>query len=249
MREYSDVKGEQPAGEALSRQVFGYSAMKSLFAAALVVVIVNLLVSGAHSGKAAFALVPERSRVSKAGRWQGGRAGATLLVCWGYPVVTAGAGGNGAHRQEIPGRAGRRFSTKPTGSLGNLEGAVGSSSECLKGLEPSLCFAIPATSLEALRQAGFRVLGMANNHSGDLGEAGLNATRQALNRAGLGALSFETSPGFWRFGTVTVGVVAFSMVAGADSPAGRSPIADSSAEAAPGAAACKPGGGLRPLGK
>jgi hypothetical protein len=102
--------------------------------------------------------------------------------------------------------------------VGNLEGAVGSSSECLKGLEPSLCFSIPATSLKVLRQAGFRALGMANNHSGDLGETGLNTTRQALNRAGLGALFFDTSPGFWRFGTVTVGVVAFSMVAGADSP-------------------------------
>jgi hypothetical protein len=101
--------------------------------------------------------------------------------------------------------------------LGNLEGAVGSDADCQVGLGPNLCFAIPSESLKVLRQAGFRALGTANNHGGDLGEAGRTTTRQALTRAGLESLTFEGSPTFHRFGSMTVGMVAVSMVAGAGS--------------------------------
>jgi hypothetical protein len=100
--------------------------------------------------------------------------------------------------------------------VGNLEGAVGDPADCVSSSERSPCFALTDSALAVLHRAGFRALGMANNHSGDLGKAGRRATRQALAREGLGELSFEGSPGFWRLGELTVGVVAFSMVAGPD---------------------------------
>ena len=100
--------------------------------------------------------------------------------------------------------------------LGNLEGAVGVPADCLSTSARSPCFAMPDSALALLRQAGFRALGTANNHRNDLGEAARHATRQRLRQEGLGALSFEDSPSFWRSGDITLGVVAFSTVAGPD---------------------------------
>ncbi|AUB85319.1 hypothetical protein THSYN_29110 (plasmid) [Candidatus Thiodictyon syntrophicum] len=96
--------------------------------------------------------------------------------------------------------------------LGNLEGAVGVATECVPSPQPRPCFAIPETAVQRLSAAGFRTLGLANNHAGDLGEAGLRATGEALARAGLDAVDFEGSPRFRRLGGVTLGLVAFSMV-------------------------------------
>jgi hypothetical protein len=100
--------------------------------------------------------------------------------------------------------------------VGNLEGAVGSPADCVTTSERSPCFAMPEATLKVVHQAGFRALSTANNHSGDLGVAGRRATRKVLIEEGLGALSFESSPAFWRFEDITLGVVAFSMVAGPD---------------------------------
>jgi hypothetical protein len=94
--------------------------------------------------------------------------------------------------------------------LGNLEGAVGDDAACAQAPRP--CFAIQATAVTRLRAAGFRTLGLANNHAGDLGEAGLRATGDALTRAGLSSIDFDGSPRFVRLGGVTLGLVTFSMV-------------------------------------
>ena len=104
--------------------------------------------------------------------------------------------------------------------LANLEGAVGAEEACLPGKGP--CFPIAPGQLALLSRAGLTALGLANNHSRDLGEEGLEATRARLVDEGLLALDFERSPRFVRLGkpgtkdAVTVALVALSLVKGRD---------------------------------
>jgi hypothetical protein len=99
---------------------------------------------------------------------------------------------------------------------GNLEGAVGDAHDCLPSASQSPCFDIPPALVPLLTRAGFRALGIANNHAFDLGPAGHEATRAALGREGLEALSYEDSPHFIQLGGYDVAVVAVSMVPGRD---------------------------------
>lgn len=103
-----------------------------------------------------------------------------------------------------------------TWAAGNLEGAVGKEEDCLPADSESPCFAVPASMIPLLSQAGFRAIGMANNHSSDLGPAGRAATREALRQAGLEALSFEDSPLFATLGPHTAAIIALSAVPGRD---------------------------------
>jgi poly-gamma-glutamate synthesis protein (capsule biosynthesis protein) len=97
--------------------------------------------------------------------------------------------------------------------FGNLEGAVGSMDGCQPPRE--LCFAVPPRLVPMLRDAGFTGLGTANNHSGDLGDAGRKATREALESAGLFAAGADT-PVFFAVGGRTAGLVSLSLVPGRD---------------------------------
>ena len=99
---------------------------------------------------------------------------------------------------------------------GNLEGAVGTAEQCILTDSDSPCFDVPASLIPMLSQAGFRAIGMANNHSSDLGSAGRAATRRALRNAGMEALSFEDSPLFATVGTRTIAIIAVSLVPGRD---------------------------------
>ena len=99
---------------------------------------------------------------------------------------------------------------------GNLEGAVGDARDCLPSASASPCFDIPPALIPLLAKAGFRALGIANNHAFDLGPAGHEATREALRREGLDALSYEDSPHFAQLGAYDVAVIAVSMVPGRD---------------------------------
>ena len=103
--------------------------------------------------------------------------------------------------------------------LANLEGAVGAEEACLPGKGP--CFPIAPEQVALLSRAGLTALGLANNHSRDLGEAGLQATRERLVAEGLLALDFESSPRFVRLGKpgtkeAVVALVALSLVKGRD---------------------------------
>jgi poly-gamma-glutamate synthesis protein (capsule biosynthesis protein) len=95
---------------------------------------------------------------------------------------------------------------------GNLEGAVGKDTNCRESTEHSPCFAIDPSLLRLARAAGFSALGNENNHAGDLGASGRDATRQALAAAGLLPLTFAASPAFLRFGATTVAVVSVTTV-------------------------------------
>jgi hypothetical protein len=98
--------------------------------------------------------------------------------------------------------------------FGNLEGAVGNEDDCQSPKE--LCFAVNPRLVPLLRQAGFTAAGTANNHSGDLGAAGREATRKTLEAAGVAALGSNQSPAFFRLGGYTVGLVSLSLVPGRD---------------------------------
>ncbi|HBD08343.1 MAG TPA: hypothetical protein DCZ69_08785, partial [Syntrophobacteraceae bacterium] len=223
MRGNCDTRGAATGRRACSRQAFGHPVLRSCLVAALVVGMLIVLVSGVRAGDRN---VRHDTRVGQGqpSRMSEKEAGQEVRLLFAGDILLSRQ-----VRAEME-RTGRNpwhdwpsLFHQADWVVGNLEGAVGSPVDCLKGLEPNLCFAIPETSLKVLSQAGFRAMGKANNHSGDLGEAGRTATRQALHRAGLEALSFEGSPSFHRFGSITVGVVAFSMVAGADSPQGALP--------------------------
>ena len=118
----------------------------------------------------------------------------------------------------------RRFPWEPFADLfhradwvaGNLEGAVGEVRDCTPEVSASPCFDIPEALIPLLAKAGFHAVGTANNHAGDLGPRGRDATRRALVQAGLGVLSFEDSPVFVAAGGRTLGVIAVSTVPGRD---------------------------------
>ena len=118
----------------------------------------------------------------------------------------------------------RRFPWEPFADLfhhadwvaGNLEGAVGGAEDCTPEVSASPCFDIPAALVPLLAQAGFRALGVANNHALDLGARGRDATRQALTKAGMDVLSFEDSPVFVTIGGRTLAVIAVSTVPARD---------------------------------
>ena len=99
-------------------------------------------------------------------------------------------------------------------AVGNLEGAVGPQEGCLESSEQAPCFPIRKEFVPLLRAAGFRAIGMANNHSSDLGQAARQATRRLLGQNDLRALTYEESPRFFRLGDLTVGVVSLSMIPG-----------------------------------
>jgi poly-gamma-glutamate synthesis protein (capsule biosynthesis protein) len=103
-----------------------------------------------------------------------------------------------------------------TWSAGNLEGAVGKPEDCIPTGSDSPCFDVPASMIPLLSQAGFRAIGIANNHSSDLGAGGVAATQEALRQAGLEALSFDNSPLFVTLGAHTFAAVALSAVPGRD---------------------------------
>ncbi len=92
----------------------------------------------------------------------------------------------------------------------NLEGAVGSSADCLQRATP--CFAVSPHRVDLLARAGFHALSVENNHAGDLGDTGRAATRQALLNAGLRPVPFEGGPSFFRVQGHSVAIVAISLV-------------------------------------
>lgn len=99
--------------------------------------------------------------------------------------------------------------------IGNLEGAIGETSQCF---DPNdhLCFAISPQSVNLLKQAGFTALGLANNHSGDLGEGGRVQTVQSLAQAGISGIDLANSPYFYRRDNTTIAVVAVNRIPARD---------------------------------
>ena len=73
-------------------------------------------------------------------------------------------------------------------TFGNLEGALTDNlSQAKTCKDPSICyvFGMPTSYAESLKKAGFNVLSIANNHSGDFGEIGRTSTKKALKEQGI----------------------------------------------------------------
>jgi len=159
----------------------------------------------------------------------------SLLIAAGFCAALACAGDEEARllftgdillsrqvKREID--ASGRFPWEPFATLfhgatwvaGNLEGAVGDERDCLPTSTASPCFAIPPSLIPMLSRAGFRAIGVANNHAFDLGAAGHEATRQSLTVAGIEALAGDDSPHFVRAGPYDVAVIALSTVPARD---------------------------------
>ncbi len=98
--------------------------------------------------------------------------------------------------------------------MANLEGIAGDAAACAAPTE--LCFADDPRFLPLLKQAGFTAVGIANNHSGDLGAQGRQGTRTALTAAGVVPIGAQESPAFIRFGNHTVAIVVLSLVSARD---------------------------------
>ena len=82
---------------------------------------------------------------------------------------------------------------------GNLEGAVGEARECTPEVSASPCFDIAVALVPMLAKAGFQAIGTENNHAGDLGSRGRDATSAALTTI---------------FGKITAAPVKVTCVAG-----------------------------------
>jgi hypothetical protein len=73
-------------------------------------------------------------------------------------------------------------------AFGNLEGPIvdgGSSSKCSPGSTRCFAFRVPTRYGRYLKEAGFDVMSLANNHAGDFGDIGRSSTRRVLDEQGI----------------------------------------------------------------
>jgi hypothetical protein len=98
-------------------------------------------------------------------------------------------------------------------AIGNLEGVIVAGGEPAKECEtPQACFLFrsPPRYAGYLRDAGFDVLSLANNHARDFGEAGRTATMAVLDGYGLRHSGRRGDIASWLDGDLRVAFIAFS---------------------------------------
>jgi hypothetical protein len=93
-------------------------------------------------------------------------------------------------------------------NVANLEGAVGDKSLCTKGHIP--CFNIDLSMMNILKK--FDVVGLANNHSLDLGLSGLRNTIREIEKRGMIPLGEEKFSTIIRTEDGDIGIVALTDV-------------------------------------
>ena len=82
-------------------------------------------------------------------------------------------------------------------TFGNLEGSVlNEGGEVKKCSDPTKCYAFrqPEYFIDQLKDAGFDLLSLANNHMGDFGESGRNNTQRVLREKKLKYAGLESCP-------------------------------------------------------
>lgn len=102
-------------------------------------------------------------------------------------------------------------------TFGNLETVLadsGDSTKCGKRSTRCYAFRVPTRFARMLRDAGFGVMSIANNHTGDFGPAGRKATRAALDAAGILHSGPVGDIASWEVKGRKVALIAFSF--GAD---------------------------------
>jgi hypothetical protein len=144
---------------------------------------------------------------------RGGGTEDSRLLFTGDILLSRQVGAEIAGTRQSPWRKIRDLFRQADWVGGNLEGSVGDPSDCVPNQLP--CFDILPNFIDMLKQAGFGALSVENNHAGDLGEKGRRATSEALLRNGILPIQNE-APVFLRFGKITVGLVAVSVILGHD---------------------------------
>ena len=107
--------------------------------------------------------------------------------------------------------------------VGNLEGAIGVPSGIVQSGIQSPIFGIDSLHVPLLRQAGFKVITLENNHSLDFGEAGKTKTIDALRRNQISPVFLDNSPQFFTVNDVVIAVVALNIVLSKDSSKNQVP--------------------------
>ena len=95
--------------------------------------------------------------------------------------------------------------------IGNLEGAVGTTSELMDS-NGSPLFAIDSADISLLSDAGFKLIGIENNHSYDLDDAGKQNTINQLLRNEIHPICFENSPYFMSVKGIVLSIVTINTV-------------------------------------
>ncbi|HEU0335538.1 MAG TPA: CapA family protein [Gaiellaceae bacterium] len=96
--------------------------------------------------------------------------------------------------------------------LGNLEGTLtgASGSKCGAGSSNCYSFRTPPSYARWLKQAGFTVLNLANNHANDFGAAGRKETVRTLDGQGLLHTGRPGEIAYQQIGDLTVALVGFA---------------------------------------
>lgn len=100
--------------------------------------------------------------------------------------------------------------------IGNLEGAVGSAENQYPSKSDSPVFDIDSTNIRLLKDAGFNVLTLENNHSFDLGKDGRRKTAEALQNCNLTPVYLDNSPQFFTVKDIVIALVTINMIPGRD---------------------------------
>lgn len=99
-------------------------------------------------------------------------------------------------------------------AFGNCEGTFLNEGGVVKRCsEPALCYAFrqPTEYVNLLKDAGFDLMSLANNHSGDFGQIGRESTMDALQKAGLNYAGLKDCPNsIIEKDGVKYGLIAFS---------------------------------------
>ncbi len=108
-------------------------------------------------------------------------------------------------------------------TFGNLEQVLMDGGEPVKTCsDPNACwlFRSPTRYAEHLRNAGFDVMSVANNHARDFGEEGRDASMAALDAVGILHSGREDSFASWQIGDQKIALMAFAPFIGSSSPLG-----------------------------
>ena len=102
-------------------------------------------------------------------------------------------------------------------AFGNFEGVMLTGGEPAKKCQnPSACylFRTPPRYARHLRNAGFDLMSLANNHARDFGEAGRDASMRALNAVGIRHSGRAGTVASWQQDDLRIAMLAFSPTAG-----------------------------------
>ena len=98
-------------------------------------------------------------------------------------------------------------------TFGNLEGVLLDGGEPIKKCKnPSACylFRTPTRFAKNLKDAGFDVMSLANNHARDFGEEGRDSSMQALSEAGIYHSGRIGDVASWQVNGIRVAMIAFA---------------------------------------